>query len=84
MLLEPGKGSCAPHIEALAVTGDGLGRSRGGLSTKIHLAVDGRGLPMRVILTPGQAGDKPQLVPLLDGVHVARVGQGVPGADQTR
>jgi transposase len=27
--------------------GEGIGRSRGGLSTKIHLAVDGRGLPMR-------------------------------------
>lgn len=35
--------------------------------TQIHLAVDGRGLPMRVLLTAGQAGDNPQLPPLLDG-----------------
>jgi transposase len=45
---------------------------------KIHLAIDGRGLPMRFLLTPGQAGDNPQLVPLLDGISVARLGSGRP------
>ncbi len=40
------------------------GRSRGGLSTKVHLAVAGRGLPLTVRLTGGQAGDNPQLLPL--------------------
>lgn len=60
------------------VDGEALGRSRGGLSTKIHLAVDGRGLPMRVLLTPGQTGDNPQLLPLLDGIRVARTGLGRP------
>ncbi|WP_435818457.1 IS5 family transposase, partial [Amycolatopsis keratiniphila] len=39
---------------------------------------DGRGLPMRFLLTPGQAGDNPQLVPLLDGITVARIGPGRP------
>jgi len=48
------------------------------LSTKVHLAVDGRGLPMRIVLTAGQAGDNPQLLPLLDGIRVARVGPGRP------
>jgi len=43
-----------------------LGRSRGGLSTKIHTLTDQRACPVTVILTPGQAGDNPQLVPLLD------------------
>jgi len=33
-----------------------LGRSRGALSTKIHAAVDGRGRPLAILLTPGQAG----------------------------
>jgi transposase len=33
---------------------------------------------MRVILTGGQAGDNPQLFPLLDGIHGARVGPGRP------
>lgn len=58
--------------------GECLGRSRGGLTSKLHIAVDGRGLPMNVILTGGQAGDNPQLGPLLDGLKVARVGPGRP------
>lgn len=33
---------------------------------------------MRVILTPGQAGDNPQLLPLLAGIRVARTGPGRP------
>jgi transposase len=74
----PEKGGCSPAVEALAVAGEAIGRSRGGLSTKVHLAVDGRGLPMRVILTPGQDGDNPQLLPLLGGLRVARPGPGRP------
>ncbi|WP_428993764.1 transposase [Actinomadura verrucosospora] len=35
-----------------------LGRSRGGLTTKVHLAVDGRGLPLSIVLTPGNANDR--------------------------
>ena len=58
--------------------GEGIGRSRGGLSSKIHLAVDGRGMPMSVILTPGQDGDNPQLLPLLEGIRVRRAGRGRP------
>jgi transposase len=34
-----------------------LGRSRGGLSTKIHAAGDALGLPVRLIGTPGQRHD---------------------------
>lgn len=33
------------------------GRSRGGFSTKIHLRVNGAGLPMRTEITPGQVSD---------------------------
>ncbi|MFG2486906.1 IS5 family transposase [Streptomyces virginiae] len=36
-----------------------LGRSRGGLTPKIHLAADGRCRPLAVVLTPGEAGDAP-------------------------
>jgi hypothetical protein len=32
-----------------------IGRSRGGLTSKIHLAVDGLRCPLRLELTPGQA-----------------------------
>src|SRR3954470_15634723 len=74
----PEKGGCQPAVEALAVDGEGIGRSRGGLSSKIHLAVDGRGLPLAVILTPGQDGDNPQLLPLLEAIRVRRTGRGWP------
>ena len=75
----PEKGGCATAwVEALDVDGEALGRSRGGLTSKIHLAVVGRGLPMSIILTPGQAGDNPQLLPLLDQIAVGREGPGRP------
>lgn len=70
------RGSTRGEIEALQVDGECIGRSRGGLSTKFHLAVDGRGLPMSVILTPGQDGDNPQLLPLLDQISIPRPGRG--------
>ena len=50
-----------------------MGRPRGGLTTKIHLATDTWGRPLRVILTPGQAGDVPQAPALLDGFRPAHV-----------
>jgi len=34
-----------------------VGRSRGGLTTKIHTLTDAQGRPLRFILTPGQAHD---------------------------
>jgi transposase len=34
-----------------------MGRSRGGLTTKIHAVVDAEGRPIRISLTPGQAHD---------------------------
>ena len=55
-----------------------IGRSRGGLTCKVHLIVDGRGLPLSLLLTPGQAGDNPQLLPLLDAIRVPRPGPGRP------
>ncbi|GGW58328.1 hypothetical protein GCM10010503_39220 [Streptomyces lucensis JCM 4490] len=36
-----------------------IGRSRGGLTMKIHLAADGRCRPLAFVLTAGQAGDAP-------------------------
>ncbi len=55
-----------------------IGRSRGGLSTKIHQLVDGRGRPLVVALTAGQAGDSTMLKPLLAQLAVARLGPGRP------
>ena len=34
-----------------------MGRSRGGLTSKIHALVDSNGLPVRLALTPGEAHD---------------------------
>ena len=34
-----------------------MGRSKGGLSTKIHALVDALGNPLRFLLTPGQVHD---------------------------
>lgn len=48
------------------------------MSTKIHHLVDGNGLPLVVLCTPGQTGDSPMLVPLLEQLRVARVGPGRP------
>jgi transposase len=46
-----------------------LGRSRGGFSTKVHLAVDGNGTPLAVMVSPGQDAEisyAPRLVEKLD------------------
>jgi hypothetical protein len=37
--------------------GQHMGRSRGGLTSKIHVVVDGNGLPVELGLTAGQAHD---------------------------
>lgn len=45
-----------------------MGRSRGGLTTKIHAMVDAEGRPVKLALTAGQAGDAPaaaQMLPLI-------------------
>lgn len=55
-----------------------LGRSRGGLTTKIHLACDGRGRPLAVLLTPGQRHDSICARPLLERIRVPRIGLGRP------
>ncbi|MEU8957970.1 IS5 family transposase [Streptomyces sp. NPDC048518] len=49
-----------------------LGRSRGGLTTKVHLAVDGRGLPLSIVLTPGNTKTATTFGQVLDGIRVPR------------
>lgn len=44
-----------------------MGKSRGGLSTKIHAAVDALGNPVRFILTAGQHSEIKQASPLIEG-----------------
>ncbi|MGW8353301.1 IS5 family transposase [Streptomyces wedmorensis] len=58
--------------------GECLGRSRGGFTTKIHLAAEGRCRPLAIVLTPGHSGDGPQLRHVLEQVRVPRTGAGRP------
>lgn len=44
-----------------------MGKSRGGLSTKIHAAVDALGNPVRLLSTPGQASEYGQAEALIEG-----------------
>ena len=56
----------------------GLGRSRGGLSCKLHLAVEGGQRPLSIVVTAGQRGDSPQFGAVLHGIRVPRLGPGRP------
>ncbi|MFI6151383.1 IS5 family transposase [Kitasatospora sp. NPDC051170] len=49
-----------------------IGRSRGGLTTKIHLAADSRCRPLCFHLTPGQANDAPAFEPVMAALRVPR------------
>jgi Transposase and inactivated derivatives len=57
---------------------EALGRSRGGLSTKLHLVADRRCRPIARIITPGQHGDSPRFIPLMESVRIQRRGTGRP------
>lgn len=52
----------------------GIGRSRGGLSSKIHQLVDGGGRPLVVLVAAGHGGDSPMLRTLLAHLRVAHPG----------
>ncbi|MFD8964093.1 transposase [Streptomyces sp. NPDC059568] len=56
----------------------GPGRSRGGLTTKVHLAVEQGQKPMSVVITAGQRGDSPQFEPVPENIRVPRHGLGRP------
>ncbi|MFJ5220474.1 IS5 family transposase [Streptomyces sp. NPDC088354] len=55
-----------------------LGRSRGGLTTKVHLAVDGCGLPLSVVLTAGNAHDSTAFIAVMDDIRIPPAGRGRP------
>ncbi|WP_106970375.1 transposase [Kitasatospora phosalacinea] len=63
----PSKGAPAgePHDPA-------LGRSRGGLTTEIHLPSDGHCRPLAFVLTPGQAGDAPAFERVMARIRAPR------------
>jgi transposase len=55
-----------------------LGRSRGGWTTKLHLACEQRQKPLSLVITAGQRGDSPQFQVVLGRIRVARPGRGRP------
>src|SRR6185312_11169424 len=60
-----------------------LGRSRGGLTSKIHYACDGKARPFPAIVTAGQDGDCPQFIPGLERITVKRARGGKPRSRPT-
>ncbi|MFV5997721.1 transposase [Streptomyces sp. NPDC056231] len=48
------------------------------MTTKLHLAADGRGRPLAILLTVGQRHDSVYAEPLLERIHVSRTGPGRP------
>ncbi|MFF7362694.1 IS5 family transposase [Streptomyces sp. NPDC008125] len=58
--------------------GEGLGRSRGGFTSKLQLSADGRCRPLSLVVTPGQRADCTQFKPVLEKIRVPRPGLGRP------
>jgi transposase len=56
----------------------GLGRSRGGWTTKLHLACEQGQKILAVVVTAGQRGDSPQFPAVLEAIRVPRTGPGRP------
>jgi transposase len=50
-----------------------MGRSRGGLTTKIHALVDAEGLPIALRLTEGQAHDNPTALEMIGSLGAGDV-----------
>lgn len=55
-----------------------LGRSRGGWTTKLHLACEQGRKVLSLVVTGGQRGDSPQFTTVLAGIRVPRAGGGRP------
>ena len=60
--------ACAAGAANSNAGAQALGRSRGGFSCKIHALTDALGLPVRFILTGGQAADITQAIPLMKDI----------------
>lgn len=63
----------AAGAEGSTAEDEALGRSRGGFSTKVHVACDGLGKPVKIILTPGQDHDVTQGPALLANSEAKKV-----------
>ncbi|WP_291302270.1 IS5 family transposase [Desulfovibrio sp. MES5] len=61
---------CKVHPHAAGARGgnQGMERTKRGLNSKIHLAVDAHGMPVRVIVTAGTTADCTQATALINGI----------------
>lgn len=50
---------------------NGLGRSRGGYSTKIHIVCDGAGTPLGITVTGGQRGDAKEFENVMNSIPLS-------------
>lgn len=66
------------RYDAREPAGHDIGRSRGGLTTKIHAVVDGNGRPLAAVVTGGQRNDGAMLIEVLAEIRVPRLGPGRP------
>ena len=76
----PSANGCAGASSRARLEAAALGRSRGGLTSKVRLAADRRCRPLAFVLTPGQAADTPRFIAVLEKVRV----RGPVGRPRTR
>jgi transposase len=60
--------ACAASYSKSSQAEEGLGRSKGGFSTKIHAVVDALGNPLKFLLTAGQRHDITQAKNLINDI----------------
>ncbi|MFH8254155.1 IS5 family transposase [Streptomyces roseolus] len=63
--------------------GEGLGRSRGGFTSKLHLSADGRCCPLSLVVTPGQRADCTRFMPVLEKIRAPASGREDTAGSQT-
>ncbi|WP_094161302.1 MULTISPECIES: IS5-like element ISThsp20 family transposase [Thiomonas] len=63
---------CKVHPHAAGARGgnQAMSRTKGGFNTKIHLAVDAHGLPLRAVITEGTRADCAEAERLMDGFRM--------------
>ncbi|GAB2859584.1 hypothetical protein GCM10022221_68880 [Actinocorallia aurea] len=72
------RGTIGQDDHGKALSRQGIGRSRGGLTSKTHLVVEGRGLPMAVLVTGGNVNDSTVFETLMARIRVRRPNGGRP------
>ena len=73
-----GASACSRGPKRGPWAGEAIGRSRGGLTTKIHLACDGQGRPLAFTLTAGNVNDCTQFEQVMARIRIERHGPGRP------